>query len=298
MIHKRIYSRRPVQRARSKPKNVPVISLTGIPPQAKQTWWSQRFIEVLESFKMGSRLARGKAYAEEAKVLKLSISSGIVNATVQGSKKAHYKINIRLEPLSDMAWKQVMQNLTKKAVYAVELLQDKMPKNIEDVFVNSRVNLFPAKLEDLDSNCDCPDWSNPCKHIAAVYYILAQHFDLDPFLIFVWRGRTKTQLLDFLRGHWKQGKPKTQTFTRLPIRTISDEDYDRYWRGLRTQSNVMQLDPFSEAVPVSGIKRLGVAPVQLDEQDLGTILAENYASTSEAIRDWIMNGDGKMKIVG
>ena len=278
-------------------KSNPVISLTGMPPQAKQTWWSQRFIEVLESFKMGGRLARGRAYAEEAKVLKLSISSGIVTATVQGSRKTHYRINIRLDPLSDHSWRQIMYNLTKRAIYAVEMLQDKMPLDIEEVFNTASVSLFPERLEDLASECDCPDWSNPCKHIAATYYILARHFDLDPFLIFVWRGRMKTQILEYLRIYWRQGKPKLQTFGNIPQRKIDEEGYERFWFGNLDVNELRPLDPFSEAVPDSGVKKLGPAPVQLDGKDLGEVFAETYLITSASIREWVLNKSPASKMV-
>src|SRR5262249_51645318 len=35
----------------------------------------------------------------------------------------------------------------------------------------------------------------PCKHIAAVFYLLAEAFDDDPFSILAWRGRTREDLL-------------------------------------------------------------------------------------------------------
>lgn len=286
-------ARRPVTRkvlpAKPRPKNTTVIALTGTPPQAKQTWWSQRFISVLESFKMGSRLARGKAYAEESKVLKLAMSRGIVTATVQGSRKASYRVSIRLEPLSDSAWKQVMHNLTRKAIYAVELLQDQMPQDVEAVFASAHVSLFPARLEELESSCDCPDWSNPCKHIAATYYILAQHFDLDPFLIFVWRGRLKTQIIEFLRSYWRQGKPNRNGFTAANPAKIALEDYQAYWNGHLDGHESTPLDPFSESVPDSSIRKLGPSPVQLDGRDIAEILADAYNITSDDIRAWAMD---------
>jgi uncharacterized Zn finger protein len=60
--------------------------------------------------------------------------------------------------------------------------------------------LFPASADDLTSACSCPDWENPCKHVAAVFYLLAEAFDADPFLIFAWRGRNKEELLTDLRA--------------------------------------------------------------------------------------------------
>jgi len=267
-------------------KTNPTITLTGMPIQAQETWWSQRFISVLESFKLGGRLARGKAYAEEAKVLKVSISSGLVTSSVQGSRKASYKIGVRLAPLTDFSWKQVLHNLTKKAIHAAEMLQDRMPTDVETVFAEANVSLFPDKLENLRSECDCPDWSNPCKHIAATYYVLAKHFDLDPFLIFAWRGRLKTQILEALRQHWKQGKGKPGFDWLLGNGQLDAEELRRFWVGSLEENVHSALDPFSKAVADSAVKELGPAPLQLGDRDLGQLLGDCYNTTSESVRDW------------
>ena len=63
-----------------------------------------------------------------------------------------------------------------------------MPQDIEEVFHQAGLSLFPERSRDLETDCSCPDWSNPCKHIAAVYYLLGEEFDRDPFLIFKLRG--------------------------------------------------------------------------------------------------------------
>jgi hypothetical protein len=55
-----------------------------------------------------------------------------------------------------------------------------------------------AVTRDLITSCDCPDFSNPCKHIAAVYYLLAEQFDRDPFLLFRLRGMERKQFVAML----------------------------------------------------------------------------------------------------
>jgi len=60
------------------------------------------------------------------------------------------------------------------------------------------LSLFPQKQRDLKTNCSCPDWSNPCKHIAAVYYLLGEEFDRDPFLIFRLRGIAREDFVKLL----------------------------------------------------------------------------------------------------
>src|SRR5258708_34903246 len=71
--------------------------------------------------------------------------------------------------------------------------------NIGGSFGAVKLSLFPPDLKELEPSCSCPDWANPCKHIAAVYYLLAERFDEDPFLIFKLRGRTKEQIIEVLR---------------------------------------------------------------------------------------------------
>jgi uncharacterized Zn finger protein len=61
------------------------------------------------------------------------------------------------------------------------------------------VSLFPAQRIDLTTSCSCPDWANPCKHIAATHYFLGERFDEVPFLLFCLRGRTQEQILQGLR---------------------------------------------------------------------------------------------------
>jgi len=50
------------------------------------TWWSQHFIAVLETFGIGSRLQRGKRYARTGQVLTMEVTAGQVKASVQGSR--------------------------------------------------------------------------------------------------------------------------------------------------------------------------------------------------------------------
>ncbi len=165
-----------------------------------ETWWSKRWIAVLESFDLGARLTRGRSYARKGQVVSIDIANGVVKAKVQGSAPRPYNVTIKLKPLSDADWDKVTDAMSAQAIFAAKLLAGEMPTNIEEAFSAAHVSLFPTRVGDLETDCSCPDWSNPCKHIAAVYYILAEQFDEDPFLIFKLRGRTKEQIIDTLRA--------------------------------------------------------------------------------------------------
>jgi uncharacterized Zn finger protein len=163
-----------------------------------RTWWSERFIDVLESIGVGGRLQRGRTYARKGQVLDLDVDAGAVTATVQGSRARPYRVRVGLAAFGKAEWAYVTRALADDAWYTAILLAGEMPDDIEDVFAAVGLSLFPAGAGELSMDCTCPDWEVPCKHIAAVLYLLAESFDDDPFGILAWRGRDRDALLDAL----------------------------------------------------------------------------------------------------
>lgn len=170
--------------------------------KAGATWWGQRWIEALENVLRGdsARLARGRTYARAGRTHDLVVKGGKVTAKVTGSRATPYKITIELTELSAPAWTKAIDGLAKKAQFSAELLAGQMPQTIDEVFVEAGVSLFPKQRADLKTSCSCPDWGDPCKHVAATHYVLGEALDRDPFLLFELRGRTKDQVLDALRA--------------------------------------------------------------------------------------------------
>jgi uncharacterized Zn finger protein len=165
------------------------------------TWWGQRWIEALERLSAGysNRLARGRTYARAGRVHDLEVGSGTVTARVTGSRSTPYKVTLRLAPLGAAAWEKAIAAMGAQALFAAELLAGEMPRDIDEAFRAGGRSLFPAKEKDLQTACSCPDWANPCKHVAATHYVLGEAFDRDPFLLFELRGRGKDEVLAALR---------------------------------------------------------------------------------------------------
>lgn len=163
-----------------------------------KNWWAKRWLSVLESYQMGPRLERGRSYARTGQVLSIDVEVGRVKAQVQGSRLKPYTVEMQIKVLSDAQWEQALDAISEQAIFAAQLLDGIMPQEIETVFEAARVPLFPGP-RDFNTACTCPDAANPCKHIAAVYYLLGEQFDLDPFLIFTLRGRTREQVIEALR---------------------------------------------------------------------------------------------------
>jgi uncharacterized Zn finger protein len=164
-----------------------------------EQWWSRRFISVLESYGMSGRLARGRSYARAGQVLDFELSQGKVTARVQGSRVRPYQVRIGVLPLTTAQWRRVQDRLASQALFRAKLLAGEMPHEIEAVFDDCGTPLFPRVASDLDMHCSCPDWGVPCKHLAAVCYVLAEEFDRDPFGLLAWRGRGREELLAALR---------------------------------------------------------------------------------------------------
>lgn len=195
-----------------------------------QSWWSKRFIAVLESFSLGTRLTRGRNYARKGQVLALDVAPGMVTSTVQGSRATPYRVKIGLKPLSDKAWQAVEAAITAEALFSARLLAGEMPSSLEDVFASAGVPLFPGSLEELEMSCSCPDNAVPCKHIAATFYLLAEAFDDDPFQILLWRGRTREALLAHLGSGalFEENEPPPDPFAEVSTAPLA-EMVDRYW---------------------------------------------------------------------
>lgn len=165
-----------------------------------QTWWSERFIEVLEDIGIGSRLQRGRSYARKGQVISMDVGPGSVTAQVQGSRARPYRVRIGIAAFDKTQWAQAEGVLAGNAWYAATLLAGEMPEDIEDVFGTLGLSLFPTNTREMSLDCSCPDYAVPCKHLAATFYLLAESFDEDPFTILAWRGREREDLLDNLQA--------------------------------------------------------------------------------------------------
>jgi uncharacterized Zn finger protein len=192
------------------PRSKPRRAEGGIKAQSRrgafgESWWAKRWIQVLEGFHIGARLARGRSYARSGQVLSISVNEGRVTASVQGSRPRPYDVVIKVKTLSKSDWAKVLDALGRQAIFAAKLLAGEMPQDIEPLFKEVGLTLFPARRDDLTTSCSCPDSSNPCKHIAAAYYLLGEEFDRDPFLLFALRGLSRDELMTRLGATSAEG---------------------------------------------------------------------------------------------
>jgi uncharacterized Zn finger protein len=252
-----------------------------------ETWWSRRFIELLESFGVGSRLKRGRNYARAGQVIELEIEPGVVLAKVQGSRYSPYRVRIRGKVLSEHQWRRAEKAMAAQALPLAKLLAGEMPHDIEELFASCKLTLFPRSKRELTASCTCPDSENPCKHIAAAYYILAERFDDDPFLIVAWRGREQDELVERLRARRAAGSrgggtsPRSAQAPRSEPGAPLSAVLDSFWSS-GPELDALHVSPLAGEAPDALLRQLGPAPVEAGGQNLAELLAPAYATLAQA----------------
>lgn len=274
--------------------SIPIPTTRGIKARStlgssEQHWWARRWIEAMETIVDAHRLQRGRTYARDGQVLSIEESPYGVEARVQGSRREPYKVTFQLTPLTDEQWEQVIDKLSEQARFTAQLLAGEMPHDIESAFESAQVGLFPQSVGDLYTSCSCPDWANPCKHVAATHYILADRFDDDPFLLFRMRGRTQEQILDALR------RRRLVIDTEIPAEAPLEEvvpppapapvvplvsDPQQFWNAPEALENLpLTIKPPAVDMPV--LKLLG-QPAFLPGKPLQEVLGPVYQSITYA----------------
>ena len=243
-----------------------------------EQWWSRRFIDVLESFGLQTRLSRGRTYARSGQVLSLDIGTGHVTALVQGSRVKPYAVKLTVDPLTTRQWKRVEEALAARAVFRARLLAGEMPAEIEEVFADCGTPLFPKSARDLTMTCSCPDWEVPCKHLAAVCYVLAEAFDADPFEMLAWRGKGRADLLSALRrlsaagGSARAGNRPVIDVTDAPLASSQAG----FWSSRLSPARLRALPPAPAAPPDLLLRSIEPPFITAGGLDLVTLLRPAY----------------------
>jgi uncharacterized Zn finger protein len=249
--------------------------MTSYTLEASREWWSQRWLDLLDSYRFKKRLERGRNYARQGNVLSIEFKGAKVLARVQGSDPEPYKVSLSLDPFSEEQWGYVIETMSQKSIFAAKLLAGEMPQNMEDVFTSNGLSLFPFTLSDVHSKCSCPDKANPCKHVAAIYYQLGDRFSEDPFVLFQLRGRTKEQIISDLRDLRSKSIETSATETSEVQESTPEKQFSieigSFWQyDEPLESSLVVIVPStSETV----LDVLGPIPLAKEEENLTSLTA-------------------------
>lgn len=152
------------------------------------TWWGEQWLHALAHIDYDNRLPRGRTYAGKGAVRDLTLQAGTVRAKVQGSCSQPYQVFIQAPPLSPKQVEQLLDALVTDPGVIARLLNRELDPAISELAGRLGITMFPSRWKDLVMECSCPDWAVPCKHLAAVIYVISREIDSNPFLVFSLRG--------------------------------------------------------------------------------------------------------------
>ena len=188
---RRANAAREIQKLRKKGTKIEPIEVRG--RKIARTFWGQAWCNHLEKFSdYANRLPRGRTYVRNGSVCHLAISKGKVEAIVSGSEL--YDIKINITPLSANKWKNVRKQCAGQIGSMLELLRGRFSDNVMQIVTDQDSGLFP-KPREIKLACDCPDWAEMCKHIAAVLYGVGARLDQQPELLFLLRNVDHEELI-------------------------------------------------------------------------------------------------------
>ena len=157
-------------------------------PQFGRTWWGAQWLQALTQIDHDNRLPRGRSYANRGAVRDLVVADSKVTAHVQGSRPRPYDVDIAIPKVDGPQAGRLMDRLAEDPGLVARLLNRELDPSVLQMAQQLKMPIFPARWSDLKMHCSCPDWAVPCKHLAAVIYLLSQQIDADPFLVFSLRG--------------------------------------------------------------------------------------------------------------
>jgi uncharacterized Zn finger protein len=270
----------------------------------QQPWWVEQWMELINSYRYKKRLERAWAYAREGNVLSIRFEGRRVHARVQGTDRDPYKVKLWLDVLNDEDWGYVLEALSGKARWSAQLLAGIMPADIERAFAASGKRLFPFKLQEVRSECSCPDKANPCKHVSAVFYLMGDRFSEDPFVLFQLRGRSRPQLLGELAERRRQGVEAPPPAAPHPVHPAIT-DPARWWRyDAPLDPDLVVITPALEGE--SGLDRAGPLPLAVEPRfpdanrlflerlrEQGAQLAQGAMARAMAAGTGTGNGEGE-----
>ncbi|HVB27426.1 MAG TPA: SWIM zinc finger family protein [Mycobacteriales bacterium] len=237
-----------------------------------RTWWGAAWIQALEQRARldPNRLPRGRSYARSGAVGELHVDVGEVWAEVMGSRGRPYHVLIRIRTFNDDEWRRLLDVVAAQVGHAAALLDGVLPPELVTDAAAANVDLLPGPGE-LGPRCSCPDWADPCKHAAAVCYLIADVLDTDPFALLLMRGRSRTQVLAELR-HRRGGDGSAVVPGPLPDPGISASEVFR-----RTQQPGLPRPPLPPPRPARPAPFPGDFPTGVDGAGLLALAADAAA---------------------
>lgn len=251
-----------------------------------ETWWGRRFLDNLTKSGDKVRLTAGKVYARNGRVQWIEAGPGFVEARVAGSHL--YSVKILFTPLTDESWDKVFRLISKEASFAALLMGGTIADEMEQLLSGNNLSIFPDPTKK-SYGCSCPDSANPCKHEAAVLYILTENLDADPFLLFLLLGKRRDEFLSDLRRVRRDTLGFSSQLGIYQVSTSESPGFFEMKPSAIGRIRVSGLEPSVLKDPIIRgylMAQLGKCPSTLAGRNLGEWIADLYPKAAHTAIRW------------
>ncbi len=236
-----------------------------------RNWWSRPWLTLLERYQIGARMGRGRSYAYSGQIETLELEEGAVMASIQGAGERAYSCVIKCRHLDEKQRENLLKELHKRPLMLARLMMRQLPEGIEELFAQEGINLLPRDRRELWTRCDCPDRVNPCKHLAALFYLIIEAFDHDPLLLLALRGVRREDLIGEEEEEGESDELVEGAGEEARAETVS---HHTFW-GLEKRGESPDFGPApvgNEASPLA--RRLGALPLWRGEEKFLEVVAQ------------------------
>lgn len=180
------------------------------------TWWGSRWLLSLTHIDYENRIPRGATYARAGAVREIKVVGNVINAKVSGRRPRPYSVIIIVPPFFPEDVEKLLQRIMSRPDIVSKLLKHELDPEVLDIASECGLKIFPEKWTDFKMQCSCPDWAVPCKHLAAVIYMMSREIDNNPFLVF------KIHNVDLLEELKKRGVTVDEAAKTAAVPSIKD----------------------------------------------------------------------------
>ncbi|MDR3076982.1 MAG: hypothetical protein LBU26_06740 [Synergistaceae bacterium] len=180
-------------RKRGRPPGIKVC-----PEFAAPSRWTEGLINSLGEIASQKQINAAKNYARSGRVIVLSISSGLLEAKVQGSRKTPYSVRLVSFRPGGAEVERILRKIGEKAIYKAALMLGEIPSELYGIFQSSGVTWSLSGFMKSRQLCSCSEPERVCKHILAVLYVAGLAFDRDPFMLLKLKGLDRNYLMEAL----------------------------------------------------------------------------------------------------
>ncbi|HOL40704.1 MAG TPA: hypothetical protein PLY78_02595 [Methanospirillum sp.] len=243
-----------------------------------RTWLAKQFVLILEEYGENGRLIRAKHCGRHGGGNSIKIRAGEMSMGVLCSGTSARAVGFLFPRFSDEMWDMVVHTISGNAALTGSLLTGSFSTDIVDELKQKGIHLIPDHYRSVRAFCHCSDDQNPCIHIAAAWYFLAEILDEDPWVLFLLHGMTREEVLQRIGGHRdkiSQPVPDSNEEQLIIQETGIPDSYDAsgFFSCMGSADDVLTPVPQRRINPAM---LLGPAPFKLGGKNLAKRIEQLY----------------------